>query len=149
MHLPPLLGMSCPNATHSATHKAPRKATRAAARGGEGEGEALKTEWDFLYWTAGPVNGQGDTLAECLDKYGVGGWSSEPSEKNMTVCLVYLSAERADAHSWLLGAKRTDNGEQGEAGAYARDPSVRRLRPGDAMYTKVIRMLHDASFGAI
>ena len=74
---------------------ATRKATRAAARGGEG---ALKTKWSSFYWSTGPVNSQGDTLSGCLEKYGVGGWSSAPSVKNMTVCLVYLCAERTDAH---------------------------------------------------
>eukprot|EP00966_Prymnesium_polylepis_P057556 1332736-Prymnesium_polylepis.2 len=127
-HLPPLLGMLRPVAT--------RKATRAAARNAAADREAIKAKWDFLYWSDGPMNDLNETLTECVDNYGVGGWSSGPSEKNMTVCLVYLSAERTDAHSWLLGAKKTDSGEQGEAGGYARDPSVRRLRPGDAMYTK-------------
>eukprot|EP00966_Prymnesium_polylepis_P244086 5644976-Prymnesium_polylepis.2 len=62
--VPPLPCMSRKTAT--------RKATRAAAVGGEGE--ATKTKWSSFYWSDTKRNYKGETLSECMNGYGCGGW---------------------------------------------------------------------------
>jgi hypothetical protein len=61
-------------------------------------------EPQWFYWSQVERNADGETIAECLDKYGTGGWTC--GETNMQVKLIYLDATRSDTYSWLLWVKR-------------------------------------------
>ena len=84
----------------------------------------MKTKWNFYYWDETKVNTEGESLRACMERYGVGGWYSE--EKDMVVALVFLSADKTAASSWLLGIKHLD-GKQEAARMYEDDPRVYHL----------------------
>ena len=70
------------------------------------------------------VNHEGESLRECMDRYGVGGWYSE--EKDMVAALVFLSADKTASNSWLLGIKHL-NDKQEAAQMYEDDPRAYHL----------------------
>ena len=48
----------------------------------------MQTKWDFYYWNETMVNHEGESLRECMERYGVGGWYSE--KKDMVAALIFL-----------------------------------------------------------
>ena len=63
----------------------------------------------FYYWSDTERNKAGESLQECYDKYGTGGWES--AAKDMRVQLVFLDATRDDGCSWLAQMVRPSTGE--------------------------------------
>ena len=63
----------------------------------------------FYYWSDVERNKAGESLQECYDKYGTGGWES--AAKDMGVQLVFLDATRDAGCSWLAQMNRPSTGE--------------------------------------
>ena len=84
----------------------------------------MQTKWDFYHWNETEVNHEGESLRECMERYGVGDWNSE--EKDMVAALVFLSADKTAANSWLLGIKHL-NDKQVAARMYEDDPRAYHL----------------------
>jgi hypothetical protein len=56
---------------------------------------------ELFYWSDTFRNGE--TLAECHNKYGTGGWASKRNDRRVE--LVFLDATKSDKNSWLLWTK--------------------------------------------
>ena len=84
----------------------------------------MQTKWNFYHWNETKMNHKGESLRECMERYGVGGWYSE--EKDMVAALVFLSADKTAANSWLLGIKHLDD-TQATARMYDDDPRTYHL----------------------
>ena len=67
----------------------------------------MQTKWSSYYWNEMEVNSQGESLRQCMERYGVGGRYSE--DKDMIAALVFLSVDKTAENSWVLGIKRRPN----------------------------------------
>jgi hypothetical protein len=120
----------------------PRQTTpRAAAVGGEDE--ATKTKWSSFYWADTKLNYKGETLSECMNGYGCGGWTS--IEKDMTCALVFLGPDRSFDHSWLLAIKHLDH-EQGVSPLYERDTDTRHVPVDSPLGQQIVSALKQSVF---
>ncbi len=103
----------------------------------------IQAKWDFYYWNETKLNDEGESLRACMERYGVGGWYSE--EKDMVAALVFLSADKTAAKSWLLGIKHL-NGKQGAAGMYENDPRVYHLSLSTSLGAHITNLLAESVF---
>eukprot|EP00605_Chrysophyceae_sp_TOSAG23-4_P000779 GSChrysophyteH1.ASY1.ANO1.868.1 assembled CDS len=104
---------------------------------------AMKTKWNFYYWNETKVNQEGESLRACMERYGVEGWYSE--EKDMVAALVFLSADKTAANSWLLGMKHLD-GNQEAAGMYEDDPRNYHLSLATSLGAHITNLLAESVF---
>lgn len=104
----------------------------------------MQTAWQFFYWREGAVNRAGESLAMCIERYGVGGWVSP--QKDMVAALVFQSAARDAGDSWLLGLKRFGTGMQAEARLYEVDAACVRLAPTSERGAELVALLGACSF---
>jgi hypothetical protein len=77
----------------------------------------------WFYWSEVERNEHGETLAECLRKYGTGTGGSS-ADRDLETKLLYLDASRSDSYSWLLSVKFLSTGEQVPAHLYEIDPDT-------------------------
>ena len=103
----------------------------------------MQTNWDCYYWNETKVNHEGESLRACVERYGVGGWYSE--EKDMAAALVFLSADKTAASSWLLGIKHL-YGEQEATQMYEDDPRVYRLSLATSLGAHITNLLAESEF---
>ena len=78
-----------------------------------------------------------------MERYGVGGWYSE--EKDMVAALVFLSADKTAANSWLLGIKHL-NDKQEAAQMYEDDPCAYRLSLATSLGAHITSLLAGSLF---
>uniref|UniRef100_A0A7S2Z1P9 Uncharacterized protein n=1 Tax=Chloropicon laureae TaxID=464258 RepID=A0A7S2Z1P9_9CHLO len=95
----------------------------------------MQTKWDFYHWNETETNHEGESLRACMDRYGVGGWYS--TERDMVAALVYKTAAKTAANSWLLGIKHL-NGKQETARMYEGDYHLSLATPLGAHITSLL-----------
>lgn len=100
--------------------------------------------WRFFYFDPAFKTPKGESLFECVSKYGVGGWTSE--SKDMATALVFLSDARDASHSWLLGLKRHSTNAQGNVKQYENAP---KISPHEGFGEQLSVLLAAASFDAL
>ena len=100
---------------------------------------SLQTNWDFYYWKETMCNKEGETLKECLNNYGVG--ISYSVEKNMIIAIIFLSSEKVDHESFLLGLKPLDGGEQAVIRLQEEDPMTYKLSLETSLGTHITNLL--------
>ena len=105
--------------------------------------EAVKRDWEFFYWDPCKTNSRGESLLECLEKYGVGGWHALSDD--MAVALIFLDHTKSAGHSWLLGLKRL-NGEQASERQY--ESTSMRICPNQSLGLHIRDMLVESKFEA-
>ena len=106
--------------------------------------DRVQADWHAFYWSE-TASFDGKTLQECVDAYGVGGWVSRA--KNMVAALVFLSAERSAANSFLLALKpRTKNHAHAPVTAHERDPQVLKVSPRHGLGARLRAQLIAATF---
>lgn len=103
----------------------------------------MQTKWDFYYWSEAEVNQEGESLRECMERYGVGGSYSE--EMDMVAALIFMSAEKTAADSWLLGVKHLDD-TQGTPRMHEDDPRTYRLSPTTSLGAHITSALAGSVF---
>lgn len=103
----------------------------------------MKTKWGFYQWSETKTNSEGLSLRECMERYGVGGWYS--NDQDMVAALIFLSAEKSDGNSWLLGIKHLD-GRQGSARLYDEDLYTYNLALNTSLGNHVTSLLAGCVF---
>ena len=103
----------------------------------------MQTKWDFYHWNETKVNAEGESLRDCMDRYGVGGWYSK--EKDMVAAFVFLSSEKTAQKSWLLGIKHM-NGKQEVAQLYEADPRAYHLSLTTTLGARITGLLAGSVF---
>lgn len=103
----------------------------------------MQTKWNFYYWNETETNHEGESLRTCMDRYGVGGWYSE--ERDIVAALVFKSADKTAANSWLLGIKHL-NGKQETARLYEDDPRTYRLSLATSLGAHITSLLAEMEF---
>ena len=100
-------------------------------------------QWSFYYWNETKLNTEGESLRQCVERYGVGGWYSQ--EKDMLAALVFLCREKTAGNAWLLGIKHL-NCKQAAAKMYENDPCCYRLSPHPSLGKHITCRLGESSF---
>ena len=110
----------------------------------------LQTEWEFYSWSETATNNEGLSLRACMERYGVGGWYSK--DKDMIAALIFLSADRTNGNSWLLGLKRF-NGVQAAVRVHDRtkkeDLYTYKLSLDTSLGVGITHLLADCVFGEV
>jgi len=104
----------------------------------------MQTTWNFYYWDETETNHEGESLRACMDRYGVGGWYSQ--ERDMVAALVYKTAAKTAANSWLLGIKHLNGGKQETARLYEEDPRTYRLSLATTLGAHITSLLAEREF---
>ena len=101
-----------------------------------------KADWNFYYWDETHVNDKGESLCECIESYGVGGWYCK--ENGFAAALIFESADKDAGNSWMLGFKH-DN-KQKKAKRYEEDISVHNMSPTTPLGVKITNLLKESVF---
>ena len=105
--------------------------------------DPMQTKWSFYHWNETKVNQEGESLRECIERYGVGGWASK--DKDMIAALVFLSADKTSSNSWLLGIKHFDH-KQEAAQMYEDDHYAYHLSPNTLLGAHITSLLAGSVF---
>ena len=104
-----------------------------------------QAKWHHYTWNELKKNDKGESLRECLQKYGVGGrWSLK---KGIVAIVIFLTPRKFKGKVWLLGVKRFN--VQVSIRIQTEDPYIYHLSPTTELGQLITRLVSLVQFDVV